>query len=70
MKYLPIHQSILNKTHKYSHKQITFLNTKFEFNKYWDIFTDVYEKNAKIEQYYRNIFIKYFHNDIEIIWEN
>jgi hypothetical protein len=74
MKYLNIIQSVLKADHKYSYKQIKHLNSKYEFNKYWDIFSNVHEQNeadaTRFEQYYRNIFIKYFHNDIEINWKN
>jgi hypothetical protein len=70
MKYLPLHQSILNRKYKYNCITIQLNNCKFKFFKQWAI-------NYYIDFEYRldnieiiMLFEKYMNDDIFIDWDN
>jgi hypothetical protein len=65
MKYLPLNQSVLNKTYKYSYKAVGHLNAKFEFVKYWAVYENSSEGGNGEEE---SLFIKYMNNNIYINW--
>ncbi len=74
MKYLPIYQSILKANDKYSFTKYSSNNRKYRFNKHHSIklninHVELHYKFLKKEYIFRRIFMKYFHNDIEINWD-
>jgi len=72
MKYLPIHQSVLKVDKKYSYIMSKSNNLKYRFGKHaWFSFNfnnGDYRIYVSTEYNFRKLFLKYFHNDIEINW--
>jgi hypothetical protein len=71
MKYLNIHQSVLNKHDKYAYRNIYNLNSKYEFIKHWGVqnSNQEYKEQIFMTQDFIQLFKRYLNHDIYIYWQ-